>query len=254
MNLVGLQTLTVKEIKRALSTPVQVFGSPVITTLLYFLIFGEAIGSRVGPIDEISYPEFIMPGLIMMNVLTTAFGATSFGIMFPRIVGRTINDILVSPMSYLEIATGYIVAAVLRSLVVGLLIFMTALLFVPLHVDHPIFLFVFTSLVSATFALFGLMAGLWAKTFEGLSIIPTFLIMPMSFLGGVFYSLGMLPPVAQVLSRYNPVFYMINGMRYGFYSVADVSLWTAVGVVIAIALICFLIVWQMLRIGYNLRT
>lgn len=254
MSYLGLKTLAVKEIKRSLKTPLQVFGAPVITTVLYFMIFGYAVGNRVGPIDGISYPEFIMPGLIMMNVLTTAFQSVAFGIMFPRIVGKTINDILVSPMSYLEIATGFTVASILRSLIVGLLIFATALFFVPIHIDHPIFLLVFTTLVAATFSLFGFIIGLWAKSFEQLSIFPTFIIMPLSFLGGVFYSIDMLPPLAQAISKYNPVFYMVNGMRYGFYSVADVSPTFAVGIVITMALIFLAIVWQMLRSGYNLKT
>ncbi|MCH8748686.1 ABC transporter permease [Patescibacteria group bacterium] len=254
MSYVGLKTLAVKEIKRSLKTPLQVFGAPVITTALYFMIFGYAVGNRVGPIGGISYPEFIMPGLIMMNVLTTAFQSIAFGIMFPRIVGKTINDILVSPMSYLEIAAGFTIASILRSLIVGLLIFATALFFVPLHVDHPIFLIIFTILVAATFSFFGFIIGLWAKSFEQLSIFPTFIIMPLSFLGGVFYSIEMLPPLAQTISKYNPVFYMVNGMRYGVYSVADVSPVFSFGIVITLALIFLAIVWQMLRSGYNLKT
>ncbi len=254
MSYIGMKTLTQKEIKRALKTPLQVFGTPIVTTLLYFIVFGYAIGGRVGPVEGISYPEFIMPGLIMMNVLTTAFQSLAFGIMFPRIVGRTINDILVSPMSYLEIAAGFTIAGVLRSLMVGLLIFLTALFFVPVHIDHPIFLILFTTLVATSFSLFGFITGLWAKSFEQLSIFPTFIIMPLSFLGGVFYSIDMLPEFTQGISRYNPVFYMVNGMRYGFYTISDVSPSLAVGVVSIITLIFLSIVWQMLRVGYNLKT
>lgn len=254
MNLVGLQTLTLKEIKRSTSTPLQTFGAPIITTLLYFLIFGQAIGSRVGPIDGISYSQFIMPGLVMMNVLTTAFSSMSFGIMFPRVMGKTINDILISPMSYLEIAAGFTIASVLRSLIVGILIFITALFFIPVQVNHPIFIILFTTLVATAFTLFGFIIGLWAKTFENLSIFPTFIIMPLSFLGGVFYSINMLPPFAQSVSLYNPVFYMVNGMRYGFYGVTDVSPALAVTVVIALTLVFLTAVWQMLRVGYNLKT
>lgn len=254
MNLVGLQTLTIKEIKRSLTVPLQTFGAPIITTVLYFLIFGQAIGNRIGPIDGISYQEFIMPGLIMMNVLTTAFQGIAFGIMFPRVVGKTINDILVSPMSYLEIAAGFTIASVLRSLIVGLLIFLTALFFVPVQIDHPIFLILFTALVATTFSLFGLIIGLWTKTFEQLSIFPTFIIMPLSFLGGVFYSIDMLPPFAQAVSQYNPIFYMVNGMRYGFYSISDISIATSLIIVLGLTAIFLGIVWQMLRIGYNLKT
>jgi len=157
-------------------------------------------------------------------------------------------------MTYLEIATGFTVASVLRSLVVGLLIFITALFFVPIHVDHPIFLILFTTLVAIAFSFFGFTAGLWAKSFEQLSIFPTFILMPLSFLGGVFYSIDMLPPLAQTLSKYNPVFYMVNGMRYGFYSVSDTSPLVAVTIVAALTLIFLAIVWQMLRVGYNLKT
>jgi len=254
MNLIGLQTLTQKEIKRSLSTPLQTFGAPIITTLLYFLIFGQAIGSRVGPIDGISYPEFIMPGLVMMNILTTAFTSMSFGIMFPRIIGKTINDLLISPMSYLEIAAGFTIASVLRSILIGSLIYLTALFFIPFQVDHPIFIILFTILVATAFSLFGFIAGLWAKTFENLAIFPTFIIMPLSFLGGVFYSTKMLPPFAEALSIYNPIFYIINGMRYGFYGVTDVSPQIAVVIVLVMTLIFLSIVWQMLRVGYNLKS
>lgn len=254
MSYVGLQTLTQKELKRSLTLPMQTFGAPVVTALLYFLIFGAAIGSRVGPVAGITFPEFIMPGLVMMNVLTTAFQGVAFGVMFPRIVGKTINDILVSPMSYIEIGAGFIISSVIRSLVVGSLIFITALLFIPVHIDNPAFLLIFTILVAIAFSSFGFIAGLWAKTFEQLSIIPTFIIMPLSFLGGVFYSVSMLPLLAQHLSKYNPVFYMVNGMRYGFYSVSDVSPAAAFGVVLVLASILLAIVWYLLRIGYNLKT
>lgn len=254
MNYVGLKTLAVKEIKRTLSTPFQVIGTPIVTTVLYFLIFGYAIGNRVGEIDGISYIQFIMPGLIMMNVLTTAFQSIAFGIMFPRIVGKTINDILLAPMSYLEIAIGFTVSSVFRSLAVGVLIFITSLFFVSVQVDHPIFLIVFTTLVAAAFSLFGMIIGIWAKSFEQLSIFPTFIIMPLSFLGGVFYSIDMLPPFAQAISRYNPVMYMINGMRWGFYSVSDVSPAIATGTVVLFMFVFLGVVWKLLKSGYNLKS
>lgn len=254
MNFIGVYTLSLKEIKRSLKVPFQMVGTPVVTTLLYFLVFGYAIGNRVGAVDGVSYTQFIMPGLIMMNVLTTAFQSIAFGIMFPRIVGRTINDILVSPMSYLEIAAGFTVSSVFRSLVVGALIYLTALFFVPFRVDHPVFLVVFTALVSVAFSFFGFIIGLWAKSFEQLSIFPTFIIMPLTFLGGVFYSVDMLPPFAHALSHYNPVMYMINGMRFGFYSISDVSPVTASVIVFILCILCLGVVWQMLRKGYNLKS
>ena len=254
MNWVGLKTLTVKELKRRFSAPLQHFASHVITTALYFVIFGEAIGSRVGPVDDISYAEFMMPGLIMMNVLTTAFQSVSFGVLFQRLVGKTINDILVAPLSYLEIVAGFTIASVVSSLIVGLLIFLTALFFIPIQVAHPVFLLFFIILVAVSFSLFGFTTGLWSKTFEQLSIIPTFFLMPLSFLGGVFYSIEMLPPFAQGISLYNPIFYLVNGLRYGFYGVADVSPVTAVAVALGLATLFLIIVWRLLSIGYNLKT
>jgi ABC-2 type transport system permease protein len=254
MNYIGLKTLTFKEIKRSLTVPLQTFGAPIVSALLFFLIFGEAVGSRVGEVSGIAYPAFIMPGLVMMNILTTAFQGVAFGIMFQRIVGRTINDILISPMSYAEVAAGFLIASVIRSGIVGGLIFATGLLFVPVEIQHPLFLAVFTVLVSLTFSSLGFIAGLWAKNFEQVSIIPTFVIMPLSFLGGVFYSAEMLPPLARLLSTYNPVFYMINGMRYGFYGVSDVSPTVAFAIILALAALSLGLVWQLLRVGYNLKT
>lgn len=254
MNYIGVKTLAVKEIKRSLAGPMQTIGAPIISALMFFLIFGEAVGGRVGDIQGISYPAFIMPGLVMMNILTTSFQGVGFAIMFQRIVGRTINDLLVSPMSYAEIAAGFLLASMVRSSVVGGLIFATGLLFVPAQIQHPLFLAVVAILVTITFSSFGFIAGLWAKNFEQLSIFPTFIIMPLSFLGGIFYSADMLPPIARVLSIYNPVFYMINGMRYGFYSISDVSPTVAFTVILVLALASLSFVWQLLRVGYNLKS
>lgn len=254
MSYIGVQTLALKEIKRSLSGPTQTLGGPIVSALMFFVIFGQAVGGRIGDIQGIAYPAFIMPGLIMMNILTTAFQGVAFAVMFQRIVGKTINDLLISPMSYAEIAAGFLVASLVRSIVVGGLIFLTGLLFVPVHVDHPLFLLLVTVLVSITFSSLGFVAGLWAKNFEQLSIIPTFIIMPLSFLGGIFYSSEMLPSLVRMLSVYNPVFYMINGMRYGFYGISDVSLTVALTVIIVLAVSSLGLVWQLLRVGYNLKT
>jgi ABC-2 type transport system permease protein len=254
MNYIGVKTLAAKEIKRSLAGPTQTLGAPIVTALMFFVIFGQAVGGRVGDIQGISYPAFIMPGLVMMNILTTAFQGVGFAVMFQRIVGRTINDLLVSPMSYAEIAAGFLLASLVRSGVVGTLIFVTGLLFVPWHIEHPFFLLVFTALVSIIFSSFGFIAGLWAKNFEQLSMIPTFVIMPLSFLGGIFYSADMLPPLARMLSIYNPVFYMMNGMRYGFYGISDVSSTVALTTVLILAVVSVGLVWQLLRVGYNLKS
>ena len=251
MNYIGVKTLAIKEIKRSLAGPMQTLGAPIVSALMYFVIFGQAVGGRIGDIQGIPYPAFIMPGLVMMNILTTAFQGVGFAIMFQRIVGKTINDLLISPMSYAEIAAGFLLASLVRSGVVGALIFLTGALFIPVRIDHPLFLLIFTTLVSLTFSSFGLIAGLWAKNFEQMSIIPTFIIMPLSFLGGIFYSAEMLPPIARMLSVFNPVFYMMNGMRYGFYGISDVSITLAFSIVFALTLVSLGVVWHMLKIGYN---
>lgn len=254
MNLIGLQTLILKELKRNMRTPLQTFGAPVITTLLYFIIFGQAFGSRIGSINGIDYTSFIMPGLIMMNVLTTSFQGVGFGVMFQRVVGRTINDILVSPMSYFEIAAGFTIASVIRSSLVGFLIFLTSLFFVPAVIMHPLLLLVFLVLVSTAFSLLGFIVGLWANSFEQLSIFPTFILMPLSFLGGVFYSIDMLPPLAAKISLYNPFFYMMNGMRYAFFGFSDTSTGLALAIVVGMVVVLAIIVTKLLQIGYNLKT
>lgn len=254
MNYIGVKTLAVKELKRSLAGPTQTLGAPIISALMFFVIFGQAVGGRVGDIQGLSYAAFILPGLVMMNILTTAFQGVAFAIMFQRIVGRTINDLLVSPMSYAEIAAGFLLASLVRSGVVGVLIFATGLLFAPFQIDHPLFLLVFIVLVSIAFSSFGFIAGLWAKNFEQLSIIPTFIIMPLSFLGGVFYSSEMLPPIVRMLSVYNPVFYIMSGMRYGFYGISDVSWTVALIIVFILAVVSSGLVWQLLRTGYNLKS
>ena len=254
MNYIGVKTLAIKEIKRSLAGPMQTLGAPIVSALMYFVIFGQAVGGRIGDIQGIPYPAFIMPGLVMMNILTTAFQGVGFAIMFQRIVGKTINDLLISPMSYDEIAAGFLLASLVRGGVVGALIFLTGALFIPVRIDHPLFLLIFTTLVSLTFSSFGLIAGLWAKNFEQMSIIPTFIIMPLSFLGGIFYSAEMLPPIARMLSVFNPVFYMMNGMRYGFYGISDVSITLSFSIFFALTLVSLGVVWHMLKIGYNLKS
>lgn len=253
MNIVGISTLIRKELLRTFRVPFQTLGQPVVTTLLYFLVFGFAIGSRIGEIAGLPYGAFIMPGLIMMNVLITAFLSVSSALMLAKLM-NTLSDLLVSPMSYAEIVAGYTLSAVLRALLVGALIFLTALFFVPFRVDHPFFLIVFTALVAEAFALLGLVVGVWADNFEQVSILPTFVITPFAFLGGIFYSVGMLPPFAEALSRFNPFFYMVNGMRYGFYSVSDVSPWVALLVVAGMLFPLAAACGAMFRTGYKIKS
>ena len=252
MNTVAIWTLIYKELKRGLRVPLQVFGAPIITTLLYFLVFGFAIGERIGVIHNLQYTEFIMPGLIMMNILTTSFFSVSSGILLQKFM-NTFTDLLVSPMSYLEIVIGYTLSAVIRSLMVGILIYLSALFFIPFTIVNPIFLILFTLMVTAAFSLFGLMAGLWATTFEQVSVVPTFIITPLTFLGGIFYSIEMLPALAQTLSKFNPFFYMINGMRYGFYGVTDIAPLVAFLFVLVLLILLGIISWNMFRTGYKLK-
>jgi len=253
MNLVGIYTLAKKELKRFIKVPFQTIGSPIVTTLLFFLVFGYAVGNKIGDIEGISYGEFIIPGLIMMNVITSAFFGISSGLMLQKFM-NTLSELLVSSMSYFEIALRYTLASVIRSLIIGVLIYLTALFFIPFRIDHFFFLLFFTILVAAAFSLLGIIIGIWAETFEQVSIFPTFLITPLTFLGGVFYSIKMLPEFAQAISEYNPFLYMINGMRYGFYGISDVGPGTSVLIVGVIFVILFLITWYLLKIGYKIKT
>lgn len=253
MNIIGIHTLVKKELVRTIRVPLQTLGQPIVTTLLYFLVFGYALGSRVGKVEGLSYTEFIMPGLIMMNLLISTFFSTSSAIILSKFM-NTLSDLLVAPMTYLEIVLGYTISGALRGLLVGTTIFLTSLFFIPFHVEHFIFLIFFAALVSATFSLFGLIVGLWADNFEQVSVIPTFLIMPLAFLGGIFYSVTMLPPFAKTISGFNPFFYMINGMRYGFYGVTDVHPWPATLIVFATLGILTAVSWNIFRTGYKIKS
>ena len=253
MNTIGLVTLTKKELMRFLRVPFQTVGSPIVTTLLYFAVFGLSVGRFVGEIDGLSYIQFIMPGLIMMNLLNTAFTGISSGIMLSKLM-NTLSDILVTPLSHLEIILGFTLSSVIRSIFTAILIYITALFFLPFEMAHPLYLISFTILVAFAFSLFGLIVGIWAENFEQITIIPTFLLMPLSFLGGVFYSIKMLPPLFQQISHFNPLLYMISGMRYGFYGVSDVNPWTAFGFLVLVTTILTIFTVYLFKIGYKIRT
>ncbi len=253
MNRLGLITLTRRELTRFLRVPLQTLGSPIVTTLLYFAVFGLSVGRFVGEIEGLPYIQFIMPGLIMMNLITTAFGGISSGFMLAKLM-NTLSDILVTPLSHLEIILGFTLSSVIRSVLTALLIYATALFFVPLEIQHPFYLLAITILVAFAFSLIGLIIGVWAENFEQVSFIPTFLLMPLSFLGGIFYSIKTLPPLFQSLSHFNPLFYMINGMRYGFYGVSDVSPWLALGFLALLTLALTTLTLYLFKIGYKIRT
>ena len=252
MNLHGIKSIYLFEMARAWRTLFQSIVSPVISTSLYFVVFGSAIGSRITEVEGVSYGSFIVPGLIMLSLMTQSVSNASFGIYFPRFTG-TIYEILSAPISYLEIVIGYVGAAATKSLIVGLIILATAGLFVPLHIAHPGWMLLFLFLTAFTFSLFGFIIGIWADNFEKLQIIPLLVVTPLVFLGGSFYSVDMLPPVWQKITLLNPVLYLVSGFRWSFYEIADVSVMVSLLMISVFLLICITIVWWMFKTGYKLK-
>jgi ABC-2 type transport system permease protein len=240
------------EMARTARTLLQSIVSPVISTSLYFVVFGAAIGSRIPEIEGVSYGAFIVPGLIMMMLLTQSTANASFGIYFPRFTG-TIFEILSAPISYLEIVLGYVGAAATKSIILGLIILVTAGLFVPLRIDHPLGMIGFLVLTSVTFSLLGFIIGIWADGFEKLQVVPLLVITPLSFLGGSFYSIRVLPLLWQRVALANPVVYLISGFRWSFYGNADVSVGVSLGMTTAFLVLFLLIVWWIFKTGYRLK-
>jgi len=240
------------EMARMWRTLGQSIASPVISTALYFVVFGSAIGSRITEMDGIPYGAFIVPGLIMLSVLTQSIANASFGIFFPKFTG-TIYEILSAPVSGIEIILGYVGAASTKSLILGLLILLTSTAFVPLEVRHPLMMLLFLVLTSVTFCLFGFIIGIWADGFEKLQIIPALVITPLTFLGGSFYSIKMLPPIWQTISMLNPVVYLISGFRWSFYESSDVSLRLSLVMILFFLATCTALVGWMFRTGYRLK-
>src|SRR5215212_3346919 len=230
MNLQAVRAIYVFEMARTGRTLLQSIVSPVISTSLYFVVFGAAIGSRITEIDGVAYGAFIVPGLIMLMLLTQSVANASFGIYFPRFTG-TIYELLSAPVSYLEIVIGYVGAAATKSIILGLIILMTAALFVPLRIAHPVWMLAFLVLTAVTFSLLGFIIGIWADGFEKLQLVPLLVITPLTFLGGTFYSVSVLPPAWQTISLFNPVVYLISGFRWSFYEVSDVHIGVSVAVI-----------------------
>jgi ABC-2 type transport system permease protein len=237
---------------RAWETLLQSFVSPVLSTSLYFVVFGSAIGGRIEQIDGVSYGAFIVPGLMMLALLTQSISNASFGIFFPKFTG-TIYEILSAPISFVEILLGYVGAAATKSLVIGLIILATAGLFVPLEIAHPVWMAAFLVLTCIAFSLFGFIIGLWAKDFEKLQLIPLLVVTPLVFLGGSFYSVSMLPPTWQTVTLFNPVVYLISGFRWSFFEVSDVSVGLSLFMVLLFLAICLIVVWWMFKTGYRLK-
>ncbi len=241
------------EMARARRTLWQSLAAPVITTSLYFIVFGAAIGSRIDSVQGVSYGAFIVPGLIMLTVFTQSLSNASFGIYFPRFSG-TIYEILSAPISFWEAALAYVGAAATKSCILGLVILATGALFVPLTILHPVWMVLFLILTSATFSLFGFILGIWARNFEELQFVPLLVVTPLTFLGGAFYSLDMLSPFWRTLTLFNPVVYLINGFRWSFYGAADVSFGLSLGLALGFFLLCLAVVAWIFRTGYRLKS
>ncbi len=252
MNTYAIRAIYTFELSRWFRTLVQSVLSPVISTSLYFVVFGAAIGSRIAQIDGVTYGAFIVPGLIMLSILTESISNASFGIFMPRYSG-TIYEVLSAPISYLEIVTGYVGAAATKSMLLGLVILVTARVFVPFHIEHPLWMAAFLLLTSLTFSLFGFIIGIWASGWEKLQVVPLMIVTPLTFLGGSFYSIHMLPAFWQKVTLFNPVVYLINGFRWSFYGISDVSVGVSLGVTLVFMVICIAIIGAIFRTGYRLK-
>ena len=253
MNFYGVLAIYRFEMSRTRRTLIQSIVAPVITTSLYFIVFGAAIGSRIQEVGGVSYGAFIVPGLIMLNLLTNSISNGSFGIYFPKFVG-TIYEILSAPVSTFEIVLGYVGAAASKALLLGFIILLTASLFIELQIAHPLIMLAFLILTAISFSLLGFILGIWADNFEKLSVVPTLVITPLVFLGGSFYSTDMLPSFWQTVSLFNPVLYLVSGLRWSFYEISDVNVWASLGSVLLFLLICFSIVVWIFKTGYKLRS
>ncbi len=252
MNLTAVKAIYVFEMARMWRTLFQSIVSPVLSTSLYFIVFGSAIGSRIPEIDGISYGSFIVPGLVMLSLLTQSVSNAAFGIYFPKFTG-TIYELLSAPISSFEIVLGYVGAAATKALILGGIILVTANFFVDMEIAHPFIMLLFLVLTALTFCLFGFIIGIWADSFEKLQIVPLLIVTPLVFLGGSFYSISMLPPFWQSVSLFNPVLYLISGFRWAFYEVSDVNVAISLTVIALFLVTCLSIVWWIFKTGYNVK-
>lgn len=252
MNFYAIKAIYLFELARTWRTLMQSIASPVLSTSLYFIVFGAAIGSRITQIDGISYGAFIVPGLIMLTVLTESTSNSSFGIYMPKFTG-TIYEVLSAPISAAEIVIGYVGAAATKSVILGLIILVTAKFFVDFNVLHPVWMFGFLVLTAITFSLFGFIIGIWAESFEQLQVIPMMVVAPLAFLGGSFYSIRMLPDLWQTLTLFNPVVYLVSGFRWSFYGMSDVNVGISLGMIVMFMVICLGIIWWIFKTGYKVR-
>lgn len=252
MNIHAIKAIYLYEMARAKRTLMQSLISPVLSTSLYFIVFGAAIGSRIEEVEGVSYGAFIVPGLMMLSLLTQSLSNASFGIYFPKFTG-SIYEILSAPVSFVEVVIGYVGAAATKSLIIGVLILGTAHFFVPLQIQHPIWMVVFLLLTAISFSLFGFIIGIWANNFEKLQLIPLIVITPLVFLGGCFYSISMLPPSWQTVALFNPVLYLISGFRWSFFGAADVDVGISLAIILLFLGICLVWTWWVFKTGYQLR-
>ena len=253
MNWQAIRAIYVFEMSRTFRTLLQSVVSPVISTSLYFVVFGAAIGSRIEQVEGVGYGSFIVPGLIMLSVLTQSISNASFGIYFPKFIG-TIYELLSAPVNFLEIVVGYVGAAATKSLAIGLIILATAHLFVPLDIEHPIWMLALLALTCLSFSLLGFIIGIWAQSFEQLQLVPLLIITPLVFLGGSFYSISMLPPVWQTVTLFNPALYLISGFRWAFFGTADVPIVLSLLAILGFTALCLMIIYLIFRTGYRIKT
>ncbi|KAA0910924.1 ABC transporter permease [Pusillimonas sp. ANT_WB101] len=252
MNVHAMRAIYLFEMARSWRTLLQSLVAPVLSTSLYFVVFGAAIGNRITEIEGISYGAFIVPGLVMLSLLTQSISNASFGIYFPKFTG-TIYEILSAPVSHMEIVVSYVGAAATKSIVLAIIILLTAEFFVPLHIDHPIWMLTFLVLTSVTFSLFGFIIGIWADGFEKLQLVPLLIVTPLTFLGGSFYSIDMLPSFWQKVTLLNPVVYLVSGFRWSFYGIADVNVFVSLGMTLFFLLLCALLLARIFKTGYRLK-
>lgn len=253
MNIYAIRAIYTFEMARTWRTLLQSIATPILSTALYFVVFGAAIGSRIGDIEGVSYGAFIIPGLIMLSLMSESIANASFGIYLPKFSG-TIFEVLSAPISYIEILIGYVGAAATKSILLGLLILVTARIFVPYQIEHPLWMIGFLVLTAVTFSLFGFIIGIWADGFERLQIVPLMIITPLTFLGGTFYSIKMLPPIWQTITLFNPVVYLVSGFRWSFYGVSDVNVAVSLGMTLLFLALCLVAVWWIFKTGYRLKT
>lgn len=252
MNFRAIQAIYAFEMARAWRTVLQSIVSPVISTSLYFVVFGAAIGSRIQQVDNVPYGAYIVPGLIMLTLLTQSIANASFGIYFPRFAG-TIYEVLSAPVSFIEITTAYVGAAATKSILIGLIMLGTAALFVPLQIQHPVWMIGFLLLTAITFSLFGFIIGIWADGFEKLQLVPLLIVTPLTFLGGAFYSIDMLPPFWRTVSLFNPVVYLVSGFRWSFFGQSDVGVEISLAMTLGFLALCMTGVWYIFKTGYRLK-